>query len=112
MCELTQTDDETTLPALRVEIYPEADHVVVAVCDEVDMVNAEQLPALVVAAASGYRSVLIDLAEVTFVDSSGLRALLMCEAALARDGVAVRLVNPAEQARRVLEIAGLAYLLG
>jgi anti-anti-sigma factor len=48
----------------------------------------------------------IDLAGVTFLDSSGLRTLVTARRAADRDGCSLVLVDVSERARQVLEITG------
>jgi anti-sigma B factor antagonist len=49
----------------------------------------------------------VDLAGVTFLDASGVRALLMSQTAAAEVGCRLTLIKPSRMARRVLEIVGL-----
>ena len=73
---------------------------------ELDMANAVDVFA---ALRMGFESteLVVDLSEVTFIDSSGLAQLL----ALSRE-VAVRVVAPHEHvSRRVLELTGLTRVL-
>jgi anti-sigma B factor antagonist len=49
----------------------------------------------------------LDLSEVTFLDSSGLHALLRARAYLAREDRALVLVCPRGPARRVLDLASV-----
>jgi anti-anti-sigma factor len=48
----------------------------------------------------------LDLSGVTFMDSGGLRALIQACMGLGRTG-SVRVVNPSEQVRRLLELSGV-----
>jgi anti-sigma B factor antagonist len=57
--------------------------------------------------ASGAREVVIDLTDTSFLDSSGLRALVGLQQLFGRDGGAVRLSQPSKPVMRVLEITGL-----
>ena len=54
--------------------------------------------------------VLLDLGELTFCDSAGLRALLVVTRALERRDAGVRLVNVPPSIRRVIEITGTATI--
>ena len=81
----------------------------VKVRGEVDLATAPELEAFVgrvLDDAPG--GLVLDLAGLTFIDSSGLRALV----ALAKDaggrGVALTLRNVPRHAQRVLELTGLA----
>jgi anti-anti-sigma factor len=83
--------------------------VIVSVRGEVDLATASELEAYVneaFAAAEG--SVVLDLAAMTFIDSSGLRVLV----ALSNDARArseqLALRNVPRHAERVLDLTGLA----
>ena len=60
------------------------------------------------AITAGPGEVVADGSAVTFVDSSGLRALLGARADLAADGRHFSIENPSAAMRRVIEVAGLA----
>jgi anti-anti-sigma factor len=65
-----------------------------------------------IAEASGIESVVMNMQEVGFVDSSGLGMLLGArEAALAK-GATMTLDNPNAQLRQLLEITKLSEILG
>jgi anti-sigma B factor antagonist len=70
------------------------------------------VPALlpeVAALVAGAAGVVLDLTDVTFFDSSGVRLVNRLSRTCARDGVPFRVVAPAGRpARRVLEIVGMA----
>jgi anti-sigma B factor antagonist len=53
----------------------------------------------------------IDLAEVTFCDSTGLGALLEAQAVAAEHGTALWVINPNGMTRKVLQVTGLHDLL-
>lgn len=55
----------------------------------------------------GARELVIDLAELTFIDSSGLRLLLRWHAAAADDGVELALLPGPPAVQRIFSIAGL-----
>jgi anti-anti-sigma factor len=48
----------------------------------------------------------VDLGEVTFLDSSGLRALVVARRAADRDGCSLVLVGASPRARQVLDLTG------
>jgi anti-anti-sigma factor len=80
----------------------------VTVRGEVDLATATDLEAIVRSALDGAPDgVVLDLAQLTFIDSSGLRVLV----ALAKDaesrGTALALRNLPRHAQRVLELTGL-----
>jgi anti-anti-sigma factor len=56
-------------------------------------------------------AVVMDLGDITFIDSCGMRMLLELEAASQRDGFQLTLVNTRGQVRRSLRSTGLDLLL-
>jgi len=64
------------------------------------------------AAIRGTRGVFIlDLCEVTFLDSSGVNVLVRARALLGREDRELAVICPPGPARRTVEITGLADLL-
>jgi|SRR5215203_3307984 len=84
-----------------------SDHqVLIAVQGEIDAATAETLQRALSAIDSlDCSTVVVDLAEVTFIDSSGLHALLIGHRDLARNDVRLVVCNPQPQAQRLFEIA-------
>jgi anti-anti-sigma factor len=63
------------------------------------------------AVAAGQRHLVVDLAATTFIDSTGLRALVDGLTAARRAGGDVRLARPNVQARLILEYTALDRVL-
>ena len=83
-------------------------HPVVRVRGEIDLTNADTVTeALRALADVGERCVDLDLDAVTFIDSTGVRALLDG----LRFGLDLRVVASSDRVNRVLEISGLDTLL-
>lgn len=106
------SDDDTPAEGQDFEVTTEraADGaVVVKVVGELDLSTHEQLRDPLVAAAEGDSPVVVDLSECEFIDSSGIRALLVGHEALAGNGSGGRLAvaGPQPQVQRVLEMTGL-----
>ena len=80
---------------------------VVSLAGELDLYNAEDVRAALLEACADEPAVLVvDLAEVTFIDSTALGALIEARASLgSKDGFV--LASPGLEARRALEISGL-----
>jgi anti-anti-sigma factor len=77
----------------------------VAVAGEVDASNAEDLCVALLRAARKFRSPLkVDLAGVTFMDSTGLRAFTDASGALAASGARLVLCNLPRQVRRLMSL--------
>lgn len=63
------------------------------------------------AAAMAEQAVVVDLRELTFIDSSGLRAILDGHAKIAARGVEVTFLKPAGRLMRVFAVTGTDRLL-
>jgi anti-sigma B factor antagonist len=88
----------------RVEIVTEGDDCVVLVSGELDMACADKFRELL----SGlHGSVIVDLEEVTFMDSSAIGVLVVTHKHLEADGGTLRIRNPHDVPREVLVITGL-----
>ena len=82
------------------------DAIVVALIGELDLYNAPALrEALLDAAGRAPRRLVVDLSEVTFLDSTALGALVQARSALPEGEFA--LAAPRLEARRALEVSGL-----
>jgi anti-anti-sigma factor len=82
----------------------------VAISGELDTLNAHQLGQILCDIADG-GDLILDLAEVRFIDSSGLRALVRVACATRDAGRSLRLVQVTSRTSKLIEIAGLAAVL-
>ena len=81
--------------------------VVVSLAGELDLYNAEEVrAALLDAAAGGPGALVVDLEEVTFIDSTALGVLIEARSRMA-DRSGFRLAAPGLETRRALEVSGL-----
>jgi anti-anti-sigma factor len=98
---------------LSVVTQPDGDAFVrVRVTGEMDMATAGQVTTAVAQALRQRPGeVLIDLDAVSFLDSSGIRALLAAQLDGQTCGIMVRVVNPRGHVLRVLQITGVDGLL-
>ena len=100
-------------PTFEIRSSHAADALVVEVTGEIDMASAPRLVQAIEGTADTTRRVIVDLSEVTFLDSSALNALVRCQRDLATRDVSLRLVSPADRlVRRVFEITQLTGTLG
>ena len=80
---------------------------------EMDLATAPELEAQVLRAFEGGPSaVVLDLAALTFIDSSGLRALVALSNQASERGSSLALKNVPRHAQRVLHLTGLADFFG
>jgi anti-sigma B factor antagonist len=85
---------------------------VLALAGEFDVAAAPALrERLAAVSAAGARGVVLDMAEVTFVDSSALRELLRAEAALAAAGIPLVLAALHPPVDRLLELTRTTAML-
>lgn len=85
---------------------------VLALRGEVDMATADVIEqAAARASGNGYRCLVVDLSEVTFMDSSGLHAIADAHRAMQAAGGKVRVVNDSPSLARIFDLTGLNRLL-
>lgn len=85
---------------------------VLALYGELDLAAAPVLgERLAEAQASGARGLVLDMAEVTFIDSSALRELLRADAALRADGASLVLATVHPPVERLLELTRTTGML-
>jgi len=87
-------------------------HHVIDVSGEVDVYNAHRLKDVVrTMIQKQVRVFILNLKKVTYVDSSGIGAVLAIHALLAHEGMEFRIVNVARTVMRVLELTRLVGFL-
>jgi anti-anti-sigma factor len=80
----------------------------IALRGEVDVQSAEAIRgAASLTLDHAFAGLRLDLAEVTFMDSQGLNALIGAHRTLERDGATLRLANVPAPLQRLLELTGL-----
>ncbi len=84
----------------------------VSVVGEVDVSNASELREnLDAALAQGVAAVTVNLAEVAYIDSTGIGVLVGAATRAAEDNVAFKVANPQANVRRVLGLLGVEQQL-
>jgi anti-sigma B factor antagonist len=98
---------------MNIEVTDSGDPTVVAVAGEVDAHNCSELGAAIIAATGdASASVVLDAAELAFIDSSALSELLRVSKLLDERGGSISIVNAGASVHRVLEITGLLATFG
>jgi anti-sigma B factor antagonist len=77
----------------------------VALQGELDMATAEGLSDWLIDQSGSV--VVVDLAELTFMDSSGISAFVMAQNQMGRQGNSMIFTRPTPMVRRTLELVGL-----
>jgi anti-sigma B factor antagonist len=87
-------------------------HGVLVLDGEIDAYTTPQLAEHVASFPSGFDDgLVVDMAAVTFMDSSGLRILVDLNGRAAEAGVGMTLRSPSRAVTRVIEISGLDSVL-
>ncbi|MDP9071450.1 MAG: STAS domain-containing protein [Actinomycetota bacterium] len=104
----------TTRPLdLTVESIQENGEVLVCLAGELDMYTAPALQERLeeVIAEPGTSAVVLELSRLSFIDSSGLSAIVMASRKLGDRGGELNLSGPSPAVRRVLEITGISTVI-
>lgn len=92
-------------PLFRCEVIPERDHVRVAPSGELDMASVPLLDqAIQELRDAGFDHVVVDLRQLCFLDSTGLRLLLQLTAAARADSHRLELIEGPPEVQRIFEI--------
>ena len=97
---------------LRVDVHDRPSHTLIVATGEIDIGTADQVGNAVSAALSaGHGQVLLDVAAVTFIDSSGLAVLVKAHRQAQTQGASFAVVHPTPQTRKLIQVLGLDQLL-
>jgi len=104
--------DRAEFEPFRCDVEPARESVFVRPVGELDLstvpVVDAQLSELV---AAGFTRVVLDLRELRFLDSTGLRLLLSWDARSRAEGVDLSVIPGPAPVQRVIDVAGVAHLL-
>jgi anti-anti-sigma factor len=89
-----------------------AKQVRIILCGDLDDLTARQLQTTVIEVLRRERPDRIDIDQVAFLDTAGIKALLLCRTDASQVDCQIRLTNPQPVARRVLQIVGLLKPFG
>ena len=99
-------------PNFHLETVPNGNSVVITVSGEIDHTTADCVSEAFEGASHDARAqVVLDLANVTFVDSAGLRALVGIERRARNRARTIRIASPPDHVRAVFRLSGLEPLL-
>lgn len=100
---MNDTDDQ-----LKITSTSEGGTARLAVAGEIDVHTCTQLEQAVRQELDrGGHDVVLDVGEVAFIDSSGLRSLILLQRDAGERGGTLRLASPSRSVRRLLEVTGL-----
>jgi anti-sigma B factor antagonist len=93
---------------LRIEVANTTSPTTVVLIGEIDLSTAGRVrEALIAVSNSGETNVVVDMTNVTFMDSTGLSALVSSAKRFRSAGGEVALRSPGPSVRKVMEITGL-----
>ena len=98
-------------PVFSIDVTRDGAVVTVTVTGEIDAATAGELETALVSAVPGATSIDVDMAAVGFMDSSGLRAMVIAMYAADEAGVPLRIVATTPTVDRLLSITGLTEKL-
>lgn len=102
------------VPSFTLQVRPEGDGVRVMPRGELDLATAPEMEAEILPALAQGRDVILDLSELTFMDSTGVRTIVTARQAATESGARLLVVRPPSDSAvsRVIEISGIAEALG
>jgi anti-sigma B factor antagonist len=99
-------------PGLNCASYPDGPGFTrVRLSGELDLATAPQLAGALAEVPDGTAVVILDLSELTFMDSTGLHLVVSARARLAEAGCRLVLVPGGRQVQRIFEITGTKHHL-
>lgn len=97
---------------LRCEVVAQRDEVRVRPAGALDIASAKMLDdQLFELRGAGFRRLILDLRELSFMDSTGLRLILRWDAEARQDGFEIGLIAGPPPVQRVFELTGTLGLL-
>jgi anti-anti-sigma factor len=109
---MARPDRERLRNRLNVQLEQDDDAIVVRVRGEIDLASAHALVEELRRAIGGAAStVFLDLGNVGFIDSTGLRALLVAAKLSSMNGSELRILRGSSPVERAIETSGVEDLL-
>lgn len=94
------------------DVEPEREGVRVVPSGQLDMATVPILEArLLELQESGFRRLIVDLRRLDFIDSTGLRLLLACDAEARKDGFSFALIAGPPKVQRLFELTKTLHVL-
>ncbi|HVW18515.1 MAG TPA: STAS domain-containing protein [Solirubrobacteraceae bacterium] len=102
------------VPSFELDVRTENGRTHLVPRGELDLATAPQLEDRVMSAVREPGGVVLDLRELTFMDSTGIRTIVAAHQAAKQSGTELRVVRPAPDTAvaRVIEISGIDEALG
>lgn len=100
----------SALPNFRIETIETESGITIRLGGELDSATCDQLLSRFeqLAGGAGVPDLVLDLSEVSFIDSSGMRAIILVERGAGERGFALTIVPPPEALTDLLHLSGIA----
>jgi anti-anti-sigma factor len=105
--EVPSTSEPRTL---SIDVVERGEVATVTIVGEIDLDTSDEVGGALTGSATA-NCVDVDLAGVSYIDSTGLRSLLTAKTELERQGGRLRVTNASSIVNRLFEILGVAALL-
>lgn len=111
---LTPPSDQTVPEGIQIAQIPQGKHVRVVVFGELDLASSPTLHQELAKARRAHQTVELDLSKLSFIDSTGLGAVIHAYQEARRDGWTLRVSQElAPPVRRLFDMTGVGeYILG
>ena len=93
-------------PLLRVQSTEQDDALVLALAGEFDLASAQLVDEELARAQESHPIVILDLSQVTFMDSTGLQVVLRVDERMRESGSSLLVVPGSPQVQRLFELTG------
>jgi anti-sigma B factor antagonist len=94
-----------------IDVQEREGSVLVRLSGEIDLAAVEAIETELVPLEDRFPTVILDLRDVTFLDSTGLRAIVSADARARSNGFELKIVRGPEQVQKILYLAGLDKIL-
>jgi anti-anti-sigma factor len=93
---------------LRIEVRHERDRIILRLDGELDMASAPRLQDAIDASLDATPLVVLDLQQLQFIDSTGLRVILSARARSRQRGQELAITPGSQQVQRLLSVTGVS----
>jgi anti-anti-sigma factor len=93
---------------LRIEVRHETDRIILRLDGELDLASAPRLQSAIDASLAARAVVVLDLQQLQFIDSTGLRVILSARARSRACGHELAITPGSQQVQRLLSVTGVS----
>jgi anti-sigma B factor antagonist len=95
----------------EIDVQEREGSVLVRLSGEIDLAAVEAIETELLPLEKRFPTVILDLRGVTFLDSTGLRAIVSADARARKNGSELKIVRGPEQVQKILYLSGLDKIL-